>query len=233
MGSVQPVPQYLERAHHDGIYSTDGTEIPEVLDVLDTGPSGPGSDPTSRCSSPISPDALQRRAKGMKGLRLGSTLETRAQREDFLCQQLDDASDEIDRLSMERDDAVKKLHDLAKLLRDHELSQEETRREYVSVACQQSDDGSNSDDNAAQTPHVKRAASCPLNWSPSPEQETTPADSSIFAERRQWHEELLELESFQERLKQAATQAKDEAHTAWTESQSAMERQKPREPSMS
>ncbi|CAE7818821.1 unnamed protein product [Symbiodinium necroappetens] len=210
--------------HADQIYSTEAE--------------GPGSDPTSRCSSP---DGYQRRA--VKDLRfnmggLGSlgleslALERRLapEREEFLCQQLDEASDEIDRLCVERDDALKKVHDLAKVLREQDMAQEKSSRDLVSVARHHHDDGNSSDDNTVRG-HERRRASCPANWPPpSPEQEASKPpkpkvdSASIFEERRHWHQELQEFESYQDNLKQTERELREEVRAAWCESQSAIER---------
>ena len=199
---------------------------------------GPGSDPTSRCSSP---DGYQRRAAKELRFDLGSlSLESLAlerrlapEREEFLCQQLDEASDEIDRLCMERDDALKKAHDLAKVLREQDLAQEKSARDFVPVARQHHDDGNSSDDNTVHG-RERRRASCPANWPPpSPEQEAAKPpkpkvdSASIFAERRHWHQELQEFESYQDNLKQTEIELKEEVRAAWSESQSAIEREKP------
>ncbi|CAE7688195.1 unnamed protein product [Symbiodinium sp. CCMP2592] len=214
---------HLEQA--DQIYSTEAE-----------GP--PGSDPTSRCSSP---ETYQRRA--VKELRFGSSgslgleslslaLERRLapEREEFLCQQLDEASDEIDRLCMERDDALKKAHDLAKVLREQDMAQDKSSRDFSPVARQHHDDGNSSDDNTVRG-RERRRASCPANWPPpSPEQEVSKPpkpkvdSASIFEERRHWHQEIQEFESYQDHLKQAEMELKAEVRAAWCESQSAIER---------
>ena len=200
---------------------------PEADHIYST--EGPGSDPTSRCSSPDG--YLQRRVlKAQFGSLVLDTSRLVPEREEFLCQQLDEASEEIDRLCVERDDALKKLHDLAKAVRGNERLHEDYNKDFVSVACQHSDDEKSSDDNAvARTKHMPRIATCPVSWSPSPEQETCPeVGTSIFAERRHWHEEFLELESQREDLQQQENRIKAEAQMAWSEMHSAVERRTPR-----
>ena len=151
---VASVVQELEDQEVDRIYTTEG----------------PGSDPTSRCSSPDG--FYQRRALRAQFGSLAALADTgrlAPEREQFLCQQLDDASEEIDRLCIERDDALKKLHELAKVIRKHELSTEESVEDSGQMERQHSRDESSPNDSGERTPQVRRIATCPAALSPSPE----------------------------------------------------------------